>query len=63
MNRVIAKVLRSKVPEVIEVKVEEDQDTLFKQGYAELRKGIFQPNPLDEMYPFNLKGPIANTNN
>ena len=31
---------------------DENQASLFKQGYKEVSKGIFEPQPLSEMFPF-----------
>jgi len=47
---------------VCELIVDENQDSLFKQGYKENKDGTFSPQPLSEMYPF-LDFSIANTNN
>jgi len=45
-----------------EIIVDENQSSLFKQGYLKNKKGIFVPQPLSEMFPY-LKKSIANTNN
>ena len=49
-------------PIVCEIFTDEDQPPLFKQGYKKNSKGLFEPQPLSEMFPFISK-PIANTNN
>ena len=49
-------------PVVCEIKIDENQPSLFKQGYKKNSNGIFQPQPLSEMYPYFDK-PISNTNN
>ncbi len=59
----IIKILKStKGPIICEIVTDEDQQSLFKQGYKQVSKGIFEPQPLSEMFPFVDK-PIANTNN
>jgi hypothetical protein len=42
--------------------VDENQEPLFKQGYKKMDGGLFEPQNLQEMYPF-IDKPIANTNN
>ncbi len=56
------KIISQKGPVVCELIVDENQDSLFKQGYKENKDGTFSPQPLSEMYPF-LDFSIANTNN
>jgi len=59
----IIKILKStKGPIICEIVTDEDQQSLFKQGYKQVSKGILEPQPLSEMFPFVDK-PIANTNN
>ena len=53
--------INSKGPKICELVVDENQDSLFKQGYKKARMDIF-PMTLEEMYPFVNK-PISNTNN
>ncbi len=55
-------ILSSKGPIICELIVDENQSSLFKQGYKAKSDGTFEPQPLSEMYPF-LNAPIANTNN
>ena len=47
---------------VCEIIVDENQESLFKQGYKSNNDGTFSPQPLSEMHPF-LSMPVANTNN
>ena len=61
-NKAINKILHHKKPLICELMVNENQDALFKQGYAKNKGGRFTPQSLEEMYPF-LTAPIANTNN
>ena len=56
------KLLSIKGPVVCEVMVDENQESLFKQGYKTNNDGTFSPQPLSEMHPF-LSSPVANTNN
>ena len=53
---------KTKGPIICELFVDENQDSLFKQGYLQKSSGLFEPQSLSEMYPFMSK-PIANTNN
>ena len=62
INKAINKILHHKKPLICELMVNENQDSLFKQGYAKNKDGRFTPQSLEEMYPF-LTAPIANTNN
>ena len=62
INKAINKILHHKKPLICELMVNENQDALFKQGYAKNKEGRFTPQSLEEMYPF-LTAPIANTNN
>ena len=56
------KLINQKGPKICEIIVDEDQDSLFKQGYQKNSNGTFSPMPLSEMYPYANK-PISNTNN
>ena len=58
----IHKLLKTSGPIICELITSEDQPSLFKQGYKKNTNGLFEPQPLSEMYPFISK-PIANTNN
>jgi acetolactate synthase-1/2/3 large subunit len=49
-------------PIVCELFVNENQPSLFKQGYKQIKKNKFQPQSLFEMFPF-INKPISNTNN
>ena len=49
-------------PLIVELIVDENQPSLFKQGYKKNNDGTFSPSDLSEMYPFITK-PMANTNN
>ena len=60
--RTIKKLKKIIGPVVCEIKTDENQPSLFKQGYKQNSSGIFQPEPLSEMFPF-IDKPIANTNN
>ncbi|MDC0059762.1 thiamine pyrophosphate-binding protein [Pelagibacteraceae bacterium] len=62
VQKAINFIKKTRTPSVCEVFVDENQSSLFKQGYAANKDGTFSPQPLSEMYPF-LKTPIANTNN
>ena len=59
---IIKKLLNTKGPKICELFTDEDQDSLFKQGYKKNLNGTFSPMPLSEMYPYANK-PISNTNN
>jgi len=54
--------LHDKGPLICELVVDQNQASLFKQGYKSNPNGTFTPQPLSEMHPF-LSIPIANTNN
>ena len=62
MKSKINKLIKKRRPIVCELFIDQNQQSLFKQGYVQKSKGIFEPQPLSEMFPF-LKKPIANTNN
>ena len=53
---------KTRGPIICELFVDENQDSLFKQGYLKKNNGLFEPQSLSEMYPFMPK-PVANTNN
>jgi acetolactate synthase-1/2/3 large subunit len=55
-------ILKNQTPKVCEIIADEEQSSLFKQGYKSNPNGTFTPQPLSEMHPF-LNTPIANTNN
>ena len=61
-KRNLKKIKNQNGPTVCELIVDENQESLFKQGYKDNNDGTFSPQPLSEMYPF-LNSPIANTNN
>ena len=56
------KINKIKGPIIIDLIVDEDQDTLFKQGYKKNKDGTHSPMNLSEMFPY-VAEPIANTNN
>lgn len=58
----IDKALKFKGPVLCEVFTDENQTSLFKQGYKKKKDGSFEPQPLSEMYPY-IDTPISNTNN
>lgn len=62
MNKTINFLKKTRGPIVCEIIIDENQPSLFKQGYAKNSKGIFEPQSLHEMFPYFSK-PIANTNN
>ncbi len=62
MNKTINFLKKNSGPIVCEMIIEENQSSLFKQGYKKNSKGVFEPQSLHEMYPYFDK-PIANTNN
>ena len=62
IDKKIKKLIKLKGPVICEVVVNDEQKSLFKQGYLQNNDGTFTPQPLNEMFPF-LKTPIANTNN
>ncbi len=51
-----------KGPLIVDLIVDENQESLFKQGYIKNNNNTFSPMNLSEMYPFVSK-PISNTNN
>ncbi len=55
-------ITKNKEPMIIDLIVDEDQPTLFKQGYKQNSDKTFSPMELSEMFPF-VKVPISNTNN
>ena len=61
-EKIIEKMLNSNGPKICELVVDDNQDSLFKQGYKKSQNGLFFPMTLEEMYPFVNK-PISNTNN
>ena len=61
-DKFISKINNLSGPIIVDLIVDEDQETLFKQGYMKNKNSTFSPMPLSEMYPFMDK-PIANTNN
>ena len=61
-EKIINQLSKFKGPKICELKVDENQDSLFKQGYKKNLDGTFSPMTLEEMYPFVNK-PISNTNN
>ena len=62
LNKYQKNLLHGKGPRICELIVDENQSSLFKQGYKSNPDGTFSPQPLSEMHPF-LNAPIANTNN
>ena len=55
-------ITKNKEPMIIDLIVDEDQPTLFKQGYKQNSDKTFSPMELSEMFPF-VKVPVSNTNN
>ena len=45
-----------------EIVTNEDQSSLFKQGYKKNSKNFFESQPLSEMFPF-IEKLISNANN
>ena len=62
LKKKINKILKTKGPVLCELFTDEDQPSLFRQGYKKNENNKFEPQPLSEMYPF-FKSPISNTNN
>ncbi len=62
IDKTITYLSKTKGPIICELIVDENQEPLFKQGYKKIEGGLFQPQNLQEMYPF-IDKPIANTNN
>ncbi len=62
LKKNINKILKTKGPVLCELFTDEDQPSLFKQGYKKNQNDKFEPQPLSEMYPF-IESPISNTNN
>jgi acetolactate synthase-1/2/3 large subunit len=62
LKKNIHKILKIKGPVLCELFIDEDQPSLFKQGYKKNKNNMFEPQPLSEMYPF-FENPISNTNN
>jgi acetolactate synthase-1/2/3 large subunit len=60
--KTIDKLKKNNGPIVCEIITDENQPALFKQGYKKNTKGLFEPQPLSEMFPYFPKS-IANTNN
>jgi acetolactate synthase-1/2/3 large subunit len=52
IDEVIKKAIHHKGPLLLEVKVSENQESLFKQGYRTNPDNTFTPLPLSEMAPF-----------
>ena len=61
-EKIIKKLINFKGPKICELVVDDDENSLFKQGYKKNLDGSFYPMTLEEMYPFVNK-PISNTNN
>jgi len=62
INKTIQYLNKSKGPIVCEIITDENQLPLFKQGYKKISEDKFEPQTLQEMFPFVDK-PISNTNN
>mgnify|MGYP001399606301 CR=1 FL=1 len=62
LDLVLKNIISRKTPLVCELKIDENQDSLFKQGYKENNDGTFSPQNLSEMFPF-FKKFLSNTNN
>lgn len=56
------KIKKNQGPLIVDLVVDENQSTLFKQGYKQNSNGSFSPMDLSEMFPF-VKIPVSNTNN
>ena len=61
-NSNLKKIINQKSPLVCELIVDDNQDSLFKQGYKKNQDGSFAPQNLSEMFPF-FKNFLSNTNN
>lgn len=55
-------ILNQQTPTVCEIITDEEQSSLFKQGYRKVADGRFEPQNLEEMHPFFEKS-VSNTNN
>ena len=55
-------ILNQQTPTVCEIITDEEQSSLFKQGYRKVADGRFEPQNLAEMHPFFEKS-VSNTNN
>lgn len=62
IDKAINFILNNKAPKVCEIITEQNQSSLFKQGYKKIGKGKFQPQTLEEMHPYFEKS-VSNTNN
>ena len=62
LNYYKKKIKKNNGPLICEVFTSENQSSLFKQGYKEVEKGKFEPQPLSEMFPF-FSSALSNTNN
>ncbi len=62
ISKTIKYLNKVKGPIVCEIFTDENQSPLFKQGYKKISKDKFEPQTLEEMFPFVDK-PISNTNN
>ena len=52
VNGVVKDLLSTSGPVICEIIVDDNQDVLFRQGYAHNEDGTFTPQPLSEMAPF-----------
>ena len=55
-------IVKNRTPKVCEIITDEEQSSLFKQGYRKIENGKFEPQDLEEMHPFFEKS-VSNTNN
>ena len=62
MIKTLSILKRNKGPIICEIITDENQASLFKQGYKKNSNGLYEPQSLHEMFPYFDK-PIANTNN
>ena len=62
INEKVLFLKKAKGPIVCEIFTDENQPSLFKQGYKKMPNNQFEPQTLEEMYPF-IDQPMSNTNN
>lgn len=62
ISKTIKYLNKVKGPIVCEIITDENQSPLFKQGYKKISEDKFEPQTLQEMFPFVDK-PMSNTNN
>lgn len=62
LKKTLSFLKKNNSPIVCEIITDENQPSLFKQGYKRNAKGLLEPQPLSEMFPY-FENQVANTNN